>query len=667
MRRWWSAILCAFGLSAQLQFVASAGEPPSSLLFAESFEDPQLLDRGWYDGRKFVISDRQPFAGKGCLEYAWQSGGTTPSSSSGIRHLFEPTDVVALRCYIRLSKGWGWSGRSYHPHLMHFMTTENSRFHGPAASHLTVYIEPCNGKLRLAAQDIQNKDQLHGLTQGPLRGGYNGTMYDSKEVLFDEDRWHCVEALFQLNTLDAKADKPNADGIVRGWFDGRLVIDHTNAVLRSTDFPRMQFNQFLLTPYFGPGLLPHEQTLWIDEVAVGTRRVGEAKTARSAEAPNHSLEYIDTSFENASPVWYDLDPDGTVMVYLLYDHERSSPNRAAGHIHFRLHAKTGSRLKLEFKNLDNVWNGTPGSIARELKTVVISEDGRQWKSVPLESLPGDRVRLQIDMTGPQMYVARVEPYRLSDLEKFLAEIRASQLVRIETIGQTVQGRPLELLTVGRDDAAFRVFLRARAHPWESGGNWVVEGLVRRLLRGDADAESFLKRYCVYILPMANKDGVALGRTRFNLQGKDLNRDWDKPADAKLSPENHSLERWLEGMIGAGRPAHLALELHNDGAGKLHISRPPVPGLERHLKRMANLEELLRRHTWFTEGSTGSSFRNSGTLGDGWLERYHIDAAVHEFHCNWIAGLNDYPSAKHWQAYGEKLATVFHEYFGVTGP
>jgi hypothetical protein len=43
---------------------------------------------------------------------------------------------------------------------------------------------------------------------------------------------------------------------------------------RSTDFPKMKFNQFLLTPYFGPGLLPHEQTLWIDELAVGTKRLG---------------------------------------------------------------------------------------------------------------------------------------------------------------------------------------------------------------------------------------------------------------------------------------------------------------------------------------------------------------------------------------------------------
>ena len=60
--------------------------------------------------------------------------------------------------------------------------------------------------------------------------------------------------------------------------------------------------------------------------------------------------------------------------------------------------------------------------------------------------------------------------------------------------------------------------------------------------------------------------------------------------------------------------------------------------------MKTLEALLREHTWFTEGSTNEAFRNAGTLGEGWLERYGIDAAVHELNVNWIAGLNDYPSA-----------------------
>lgn len=264
-------------MTAPAAMSAAAAEPaeqPSAVLFSEGFDDSRLLERGWYDGNRFSISAAQPYDGEGCIEYGWKARTTTPATSSGARHLFEPSDAVYLRCYIRLSEHWGWTGRPYHPHLMHFMTTENAKYAGPAASHLTVYIEPWNGRLRLAAQDIQNQDQPHGLTQGPLKGGYNGVFFDSQQELFTDDRWHCVEAFFQLNTLDLQADRPNRDGIVRGWFDGKLVIERTDVVLRSTDFPSMQFNQFLLTPYFGPGLLPHAQTLWIDELTVATERLG---------------------------------------------------------------------------------------------------------------------------------------------------------------------------------------------------------------------------------------------------------------------------------------------------------------------------------------------------------------------------------------------------------
>jgi hypothetical protein len=373
------------------------------------------------------------------------------------------------------------------------------------------------------------------------------------------------------------------------------------------------------------------------------------------------LEFIDTGFENASPLWYDVAGE-VIGINLLYDHERASPNRAAGHIHFLLHARPGSKLTLEFRNLDNVWNGQPGSVAGELKTVALSEDGRVWRTVPTESLPGNRVRLTLEMRGPKVYVARSEPYRLSDLDRLLASIRGHRSAEISSIGRTVAGRDLEMIRIGDPAAPYRVFVRARAHPWESGSSWVAQGLIQKLLKDDEDARRFLKVFSLSILPMANKDGVARGGTRFNLQGKDLNRNWDAPADPRLAPENAALEQWLEKAIAAGRRPHLALELHNDGNGRLHISRPPVPQLDRHLARMAIFEELLRKHTWFTEGSTNAAFRNSGTLGDGWLQRYGIDASVHEFNVNWIAGLKDFPSAAHWMTYGERLAAVFHDYF-----
>jgi hypothetical protein len=387
----------------------------------------------------------------------------------------------------------------------------------------------------------------------------------------------------------------------------------------------------------------------------------------AAQTPPTALEFIDTSFENASPLWYDVAPDGAIQLHLVYDHERASPNRAAGHVHFRIHARPGAKLTFEFKNIDNVWNGQPGSVAGELKTMMVSGDGRTWKSVPTDPLPGNRVRLSVTMPGATLFVARVEPYRLSDLDRLMAAIRGNPLVDVAAIGKTVNGRDLEMIRIGDPRAPYRVFVRARAHPWEAGSSWVAQGLVERLLKNDADSKKFLERYALYVLPMANTDGVARGGTRFNVMGKDLNRSWDKPADPAFAPENAALERWLEGMIEAKRTPHLALELHNDGRGLLHISRPPVPGLERHLARMATLEGLLRKHTWFTEGSTNSAFRNSGTLGDGWLERYGIDAVVHEFNCNWIAGLKDYTSAKHWMAYGASLADVFYEYFGQLTP
>jgi hypothetical protein len=272
---------------------------------------------------------------------------------------------------------------------------------------------------------------------------------------------------------------------------------------------------------------PH-WTAWAAVILAASPSVEfRAGVAHEQQATAAAVDFIDTSVENASPLWYDI-VDQVVRVHLIYDHERASPNRAAGHIHFVLQAKPGASLTLEFLNLDNVWNGQPGSVAGELKTMAISDDGSAWKTVPTEALSGNRVQLRVTMAGPKLHVARMQPYRLSDLERLLGEIRSHPLVRIEPIGKTAGGRQLEIVSIGNPAARHRVFLRARAHPWEAGSNWVAEGLIRRLLAGDADAKRFLGMYSISMLPMANKDGVARGGTRFNLRGKDLNRGWDQP-------------------------------------------------------------------------------------------------------------------------------------------
>ncbi len=385
-------------------------------------------------------------------------------------------------------------------------------------------------------------------------------------------------------------------------------------------------------------------------------------SAQESGSNANATLYVDTLFENASPLWYEIDERGTLQIHLLYDHERDSPNRAAGHVHFRIHGAVDQQVRLEFNNLSNVWNSTPGSVARELLAAVVSDDGRDWRSIPLEPTEDGRVFGIVELTHGSQYVARVEPYRISDLRKLMKRIQGHRDVTITKIGETVEGRDLEMIRVGRDDAENQVFLRARAHPWEAGGNWVVEGVLETLLSEGTNRDRFLESMCVHILPMANLDGVARGRTRFNSMGKDLNRDWNLPAIESLCPENHALEKWLQSRIQSGRSPDLALELHNDGNGKLHISRPPGVDLEKHIQRMEFLESLLRRYTWFTEGSTKANYRNAGTLGEGWLMRFGIDAAVHEFNCNIIAATGERPMAKHWKDYGNQLPLVFVDYF-----
>src|SRR5688500_13014280 len=193
---------------------------------------------------------------------------------------------------------------------------------------------------------------------------------------------------------------------------------------------------------------------------VGHAQLTAADAARSpAPTPSASpiarapvgLEFIDTSFENASPLWYEQAADGTILLHLLYDHERASPNRAAGHVHFLIHAKAGTKLTFELRNLDNVWNGVHGWVGRETKTMCLSENGRDWRVIPVDNA-NERVRFSVEMAGPRLYVARIEPYRVSDLDRFLGEIRGKPLVSITPIGKTVQARELEIVRVGRPDA-----------------------------------------------------------------------------------------------------------------------------------------------------------------------------------------------------------------------
>ena len=157
---------------------------------------------------------------------------------------------------------------------------------------------------------------------------------------------------------------------------------------------------------------------------------------------------------------------------------------------------------------------------------------------------------------------------------------------------------------------------------------MVQGLILSLLSNDEIARRCLQRYCLYAPADGQQRRRGPGGTRFNLLGKILTVTGTSRRNPPLAPENYALEEWIRKMAAQGRTPQLALDLHNDEAGRLHIDRPAVTNVDQHVDRMRLLETLLRKNTWFTEGSDLSPLgQNSGTLGTGLLERYGIDACA----------------------------------------
>ena len=365
--------------------------------------------------------------------------------------------------------------------------------------------------------------------------------------------------------------------------------------------------------------------------------------------------YISTFIENGSLMNWEKGSDGVIYIHQTYDHQRVNFNRTSTHWHFLLEAKAGSDIPLIFDNFNTIYNGEMYYNIKNMNYCVVSNDGEIWRHIKVEHLMGNRMKINIHMDKDSIYIASVEPYRVSDYKRLLARIEKEKHINIEVIGQSVEGRDLHIVHIGSEKAPYRIFIRGRVHPWEPGGNWVIEGIIDKLLENSKEVKGFLKNYSVYILPMANIDGVARGVPRFNMLGSDLNRGLDKPADPLLAKENFVMEQWLENMIRNNLKPHLAIDFHNDASGPL-IFKPPTTDPDKYRVHMRTFEKLLREKTWFRENVIMSD------PGSGIADRYEMDWLVYELNAGWIEGLQKEPLSDDWKLLGNQLCSVFDEYF-----
>jgi len=279
-----------------------------TVLLQENFADGAFAARGWYDNPDMPVTTAQHMPGAtAALEIHMPPGAVYAQFGTAARHAFQPTPTLYISYWVKYSANWVGSGSMDHPHEFYVLSNQDGQYAPLANDWLTAYIETNfvngAGAPRLTLQDnlAINRSMgttpvnLIGVTENRSVGGCNGIMesnlfsecygsgtYNDKQfnrggtVAFQaqpgaagyKSNWNHVEVYEQMNSVVGGVGVP--DGVLQYWFNGTLVIDRHNVMLRTGTRPNLSFAQFVIGPYIGVGS-PVDQYMWIDNLTIATK------------------------------------------------------------------------------------------------------------------------------------------------------------------------------------------------------------------------------------------------------------------------------------------------------------------------------------------------------------------------------------------------------------
>jgi murein tripeptide amidase MpaA len=200
--------------------------------------------------------------------------------------------------------------------------------------------------------------------------------------------------------------------------------------------------------------------------------------------------------------------------------------------HFRASGVRGVPCRYVIENAGDVTY--PSGWKQGDYAVRASTNLQDWFCVPTKFENGALIFEATTLTD-SMWFAYFEPYTLERGAQFLAKLQNMSGVRVERLGNTVEGRDLDLAMLGNPQGK-PVWVIARQHPGETMAQWFVEGLLETLTdAANPIVREVLKLARFHVVPNMNPDGSFRGNLRVNAAGANLNREWMEPS-LQRSPE-----------------------------------------------------------------------------------------------------------------------------------
>jgi murein tripeptide amidase MpaA len=221
--------------------------------------------------------------------------------------------------------------------------------------------------------------------------------------------------------------------------------------------------------------------------------------------------------------------------------------------HFRLANAAGRQVTLRIVNgAGSAYpGGWPGYAAR------VSEDRESWTLAETDYADGV-LTIRVEPDSNALWIAYFAPYSMERHHDLIAWAASQPGVVHRELGLTLDGQPIDLLTIG--DGPKQVWLYARQHPGETMAQWWMEGALERLCDEEDSVARLLRRDAtIHLVPNMNPDGSRRGHLRTNAVGVNLNREWHEPS-MERSPEVRLVR---DAMDATG--VDFAMDVHGDEA------------------------------------------------------------------------------------------------------
>jgi hypothetical protein len=327
---------------------------------------------------------------------------------------------------------------------------------------------------------------------------------------------------------------------------------------------------------------------------------------------------IHTDFEGGSLGKVERLSETHLRLAVKGESDQNGRNRQANWYYFRVDQAPSKDMVFDIVNLPGEYNYKPnrGAVTQDTPPV-ISYDGVSWTHVQTYAYDPKEPKLVLHIRPlhSRFWIAHCPPYTNATLAKLRNEVQSNPDFHEETVGKTVGDSEIPLWTLTHSSGKGKptIWLFFRQHSWESGSSWAGEGAIRTLLANNPDSKKLLDQVIWKIYPMCDPDGVARGGVRFNVNGFDLNRNWDVVDPVKMpeiTAERNAIGKWLR----EGNRIDLLLSLHNTETNE-YLEGPPNGGPDGKLKVLAErLFQILRGQTTFDPSRPLSFAEDTTTPG-----------------------------------------------------